>query len=139
MLYCKWLELTCNFSNQQSTVVTTIRELQETNRVLEANTTKTLEDMKFQLLELLQALDIKTPNKRGADTVDVDIPGKLEALSKEGKKVARQQEILASLRFSSIRVRHNAVKKANADTFEWIFRSSEVKFKEWLDSGSGIY
>jgi hypothetical protein len=95
--------------------------------------------MKFQLLEILQALDKKAPSMRGADTVDVDIPGKLEALSREGNKVARQQEILASLRFSSIRVRHNAVKKAHADTFEWIFRSSEVKFKEWLDSGNGIY
>jgi hypothetical protein len=140
-LYCKRLrlELTRDVSNQQSTVVSTIKELQETNNRLEANTTEKLEGLTSQLLEILQVLDNKPPDARREDIVDVDIPGKLEALSEEGKKVIRQQEILASLRFSTIKVRHNAVKKAHADTFDWIFKSSKVKVKEWLDSGTGIY
>lgn len=133
------LKLTREFSHQQSSVVTTIVELQETNTRLEANTTKNLDDLKSQLLEILRALDERPPNTRGADTANADIPAKLEALSEEGRNVARKQDILASLRFSSIKVRHNSVKKAHVDTFEWIFGSSKVKFKEWLDSGTGIY
>jgi hypothetical protein len=60
------------------------------------------------------------------------------------KEVA-EERILQSLLFPSIKARYSQVANAHVKTFEWIFKSPEdddqswSSFKEWLESGNGIY
>ncbi|KAH0536562.1 hypothetical protein FGG08_006570 [Glutinoglossum americanum] len=121
--------------NQQSTVLSTIRGLREANSRLESNTMDGLDDLKSQLIDFLRK---QAENGSGTDSLD-GLPAALQELAEEGKRVRRQQEILNSLCFKSIKVRQDAIKNAYADTFEWIFKSPQINFREWLYSGNGIY
>jgi hypothetical protein len=68
-------------------------------------------------------------------------------LAEESNRVARIQQILANLRFKSVKFRHGDIKYAHPETFKWIFSnvaSSKPErprspFCQWMESGSGIF
>lgn len=64
---------------------------------------------------------------------------KLDALFEEAKRVKRQQSVLRSLVFPSIKARHAAIKPSHAKTFDWIFSQSTSTFFKWLEAGQGVY
>jgi hypothetical protein len=108
----------------------TLKELVNENRLLDANTTQKLDDIKSRLINQMKSED--------AD-VFAGLPEYLKALAEEGETVRKQQKILRSLRFPSIKVRYEAIKPAYAETFKWVFRNDKSTFVNWLGSGSGIY
>lgn len=63
----------------------------------------------------------------------------LKTLTEESENVEKCQNILRSLRFPSIKVRHDLIKPAHAETFGWVFRNTSSTFNKWLLSGDGIY
>lgn len=117
--------------NEQSTILRILETLKEQNMFLEANTTQKLDNIRSGLL-----VEVESNNNTGGFA---GIGEALIALEKEAQIVKKQQDILRSLQFDRSRVRHDAVRKAHAETFEWIFQRSHSNFSEWLYSGKGIY
>lgn len=94
---------------------------------MEANTTSRLDDIFLQLRD------------QAADKDHYRIKDTLTALAQEGKAVSRQQILLQHLHFNSITLRHDAIKRAHAETFKWMFESPDSNFRDWLQSGQGVY
>ncbi|OCK82329.1 hypothetical protein K432DRAFT_349202 [Lepidopterella palustris CBS 459.81] len=72
----------------------------------------------------------------------------LSAVLQTSENLAAEQRILRSLRFDSMGARHSTIAEAHRKTFNWVFcqheASSEdpepqLKFKDWLENGSGFY
>jgi hypothetical protein len=103
---------------------------------LEASTMQKLDEIRTHLVELAtKERDARNDGMRNFAGLRTCIL----ALADEEMRVKKQQKILRSLYFYCIKVRHEAIKEAHAKTFEWIFQSSQSNFKEWLNSGEGIY
>lgn len=100
---------------------------------MEINTISKLEDLRSELCSALKQ------SAQAADDKDafVALSTKLLTLAQEGKKVATEQNILNSLRFEFMRIRHSNIKDATPKTFQWIYQHSN--FSKWLHSQSGIY
>lgn len=81
---------------------------------------------------------MQLPNAGDVDVLD-RLSSNLLALTEESKRVGRQQQILNSLCFNSIKFRHDSIEGPHADTFQWVFKSSESNFMTWLESQNGIY
>jgi len=73
---------------------------------------------------------------------------KLQEASVKGKESSASTSILNSLCFKSMNVRHSQITEAHRATFDWILDPPElpandpryhIKFKQWLQSGTGIY
>lgn len=62
---------------------------------------------------------------------------KTQMTNKEDQE--RAKEILESLYFPNVRLRHNTITEAHSDTFEWILSGKTSIFKEWLQSSGGIF
>ncbi|KAK5049488.1 hypothetical protein LTR84_004417 [Exophiala bonariae] len=112
---------------QQSILRSDIRLLRQQNDALEANTVSKLDDIVSRLSS--QAEDKSSP----AVTLG------LTALADTSEVVIRKQRVLRRLHFGSIRVRYDTVKLAHAETFKWIFENSHSNFRDWLQSGDGVY
>jgi len=62
-------------------------------------------------------------------------------------ELAKEQNILRSLRFESMNIRLSAIAEAHKKTFNWIFDAhsdaddprSQIKFRDWLKHGDGVY
>jgi hypothetical protein len=73
------------------------------------------------------------------------IPMPSSALVSLGEAQSVEIHLLLSLRFSSMRDRHDEIPKAHEKTFRWIFMDSSHKeapwsnFIDWLRTGEGIY
>lgn len=63
----------------------------------------------------------------------------LEALSAGLKKAERQETLIQSLLFPFLKKRHDEIPKAHQETFEWLFDSQRTGFKQWLETGQGVY
>lgn len=69
----------------------------------------------------------------------------LEKLMQEIREMEKDQELLLSLWFDSISIRHETLPKAHVDTFSWIFTGStpdhahQIRFVEWLRGSHSIY
>jgi len=97
---------------------------------LDANTTQRLDKITSQLQNLAKRSDVDD---------FATIFKNLRVLGDESKRAAKQQNILRSLRFRSIKTRQETIKKAYEKTFKWIFEDTNSDFIKWLESGNGIY
>ena len=78
------------------------------------------------------------------DNASSDLPGRLETLAAKVKAISKEQHILNSLHFWAMRMREASITEAHERTFEWILEDQpvscpQVKFKEWLNDGDGIF
>jgi hypothetical protein len=92
-----------------------------------------LDEIRSELFNNLKQPKGATDDKDAFTKVSI----KLSTLVQEGKKVATEQNILSSLQFEFMRMRHSNIKDATPKTFQWIYRHSE--FLNWLHSQSGTY
>lgn len=100
---------------------------------MEADTTSKLDEIRSELFNNLKQPKGATDDKNEFSKVSI----KLSTLVQEGKKVATEQNILNSLQFGFMRMRHSIIKDATPKTFQWIYRHSA--FLNWLHSQSGTY
>lgn len=63
--------------------------------------------------------------------------GQDRAMTKLETSVA--DRIVASLRFSDIRLRRDTIPSAHQRTFEWIFQAETSPFKDWLQSSESLF
>ncbi|CAG8953406.1 hypothetical protein HYFRA_00010154 [Hymenoscyphus fraxineus] len=123
-------------SHQNSTVLWTIRNLQDENRRLGFGSTSKLNEIMDHLVK--QAEQAKEAKEE--DSVDyAQLNENLKLLAEEGKRATKRQTILRRLCFSSIKVRHDLIKQAHTKTFTWIFDDLSSTFNKWLQSGDGMY
>ena len=70
---------------------------------------------------------------------------RLESLAAEGRQVANEERILRSLEFDEWRRRFNDVRRAHAQTFDWMLEDPEdslvppTGFRDWLRSSENIF
>lgn len=63
----------------------------------------------------------------------------LNGLTGTLKQVKRQEALLRSLQFASIRRRHGDIQEAHERTLEWLFDEKGTSFVSWLENGRGVY
>ena len=117
-------------SNQQSSIVSTLNSLGNND----------LNEMKSEILSAIQQSQSRKPPQNTSS----DLPGQLETLAARAKTLSKEQHILSGLHFWAMRMREASITEAHERTFEWIFEDQpvsgpQVKFKEWLGHGNGIY
>lgn len=122
--------LTIVCSNQQSSIVSTLNSLRNND----------LNEMKSEILSAVQQYQSREPPANTSN----DLPARLETLAVKVKALSKEQHILHGLHFWGMRMREVSITEAHARTFEWIFEDQpvlhpQVKFKEWLSHGNGIY
>ena len=124
------LLLTIICSNQQSSIVSTLNSLGNND----------LNEMKSEILSAIQQYQAK----KAPENTSNNLPERLETLAVKVKALSKEQHILNGLRFWAMRMREASIAEAHTRTFEWIFEDQpvlrpQVKFKEWLSHGNGIY
>ena len=117
-------------SNQQSSIVNTLNSLGNNG----------LNEMKSDILSAIQQSQSMKPPENASN----DLPRRLETLAAKVKALSKEQHILSGLHFWAMRMREASITEAHERTFEWIFGDQtvscpQVKFKEWLSHGNGIY
>ena len=122
--------LTMRCSNQQSSIVSTLNSLGNND----------LNEMKSEILSAIQQSQSRKPSENASN----GLPGRLETLAAKVKAVSKEQHILSGLHFWAMKMREASITEAHERTFEWIFEDQpvsgpQVKFKEWLNYGHGIY
>ncbi|KAF2793356.1 hypothetical protein K505DRAFT_337878 [Melanomma pulvis-pyrius CBS 109.77] len=76
-----------------------------------------------------------------------DLSQKLEDLDRNSRIVSKDQDLLKSLCFQTMRNRETKIPLAHTQTFEWIFEEPErnaegnrpASFMDWLISGDGVF
>lgn len=68
-----------------------------------------------------------------------DTVAQLSGLKSSFHQVKRQESLLRSLQFSSIRRRHGDIHEAHKRTLEWLFTNKGTNFASWLENGRGVY
>lgn len=72
----------------------------------------------------------------------------ISRLSGDLDELSRTYNVLRSLRFESMEVRHASINSAHKKTFEWIFQTedlqqndprSAITYASWLQNGDGVY
>ncbi|KAF2501406.1 hypothetical protein BU16DRAFT_569487 [Lophium mytilinum] len=122
--------------NNHSEVLSAIKTLCQTNERMKINATLQLDQLKADVIVALN----ERPQPFTSNTVVLDsLWQKLAALADAGKRVEREQRILASLIFDSMKQRQEKIKDAHEQTLAWIFRKPETGFMDWLKSENGIY
>ncbi|KAI1337287.1 hypothetical protein F5Y15DRAFT_158196 [Xylariaceae sp. FL0016] len=115
----------------------------------EASITERLRDIRVDIQALLEKLEVdikgdasQEPRSESAVSKDQSIQQVMtmfKSLQGETITAKKQQRLLTSLNFKSIRRRELTIKKAHAETFKWLFSPPTDDFAEWLRSGQGIY
>ena len=120
-----------------------LTEIQEKNlqNGLQSNTDIQDMSMRFQTIEAkITGLDY-------AESL-AGLRKELAQLSSRLASLSRDHQILQSLAFPSMTVRHSNIVDAHKRTFSWIFRShllpktdirSTIDFKSWLRRDEGVY
>jgi hypothetical protein len=108
---------------------------------MEINGRDNLLKLKFDILSTLEKLTLDADDREAIDRLSMQ----LSCMIEDGKRINREHQILQSLQFKSMTVRHSKIAAAHRKTFDWIFRnyaskdSCSIKFADWLRSGDGIY
>ena len=69
-----------------------------------------------------------------------DLRVELADLNARAVKLAKEQQILGSLRFKAMLARVSKIQDAHGDTFSWIFdRECDAGFGDWLRNDQGVY
>lgn len=116
---------------------------------MKANTLSELNSVQKRLDALFEQVptpkDARDPKKYTPDALNSlsayllrMLGPELCALSEEAIHVRRQQKVLRSLWYETIKSRQLAIKEAHLNTFRWAL-SESCDFTRWLQSGQGIY
>ena len=122
--------LTIICSNQQSSIVSTLNSLRNND----------LNEIKSEILCAIQ----QSQSRKPPENISNDLPGRLETLAAKVKALSKEQHILSGLHFWTMKMREASITEAHERTFQWIFEDQpvsrpQVKFKDWLRYGNGIY
>ncbi|KAI0151857.1 hypothetical protein GGR57DRAFT_470563 [Xylariaceae sp. FL1272] len=126
-----------------------MRDLDASNASLEANTTQHMDLVQKEMGKISQAIPRETAVMALTDPgvfssivphlQKLHINDQLLGYQQEMLNAQKQQLLLKSLRFSEIGTRHKSIEPAHQETFKWIFDRCRHSFRDWLETGKGIY
>jgi hypothetical protein len=103
------------------------------------NTSEQLQELKTAVTELKEFAQSNRSTK---------VLAAMEDVVGIGDQIATEQNVLGSLQFESMRMRHTNIAEAHSKTFDWIFDASredphksrpKIHFLEWLRSRNGMF
>ncbi|KAF8862787.1 hypothetical protein BDZ45DRAFT_183438 [Acephala macrosclerotiorum] len=133
------LRLANDLNNQSSEINNQIRNLALSYDQMGVNCDFRLAELKDELLKTIKIKAQEDQESLG------NLGTQLRSFMADGNKLARQENVLGSLAFKTMAVRHSRIIEPHTKTFDWIFTdssnksSSPTKFSLWLRQGSGIY
>ncbi|KAI9795146.1 MAG: hypothetical protein M1816_000168 [Peltula sp. TS41687] len=118
--------------NQYSTIVSAIQDLTRRNEEMEIRSLSNLDQLRSSLAEATE--------KQGQATTSLnDLSLKLLLLVEGATKLEKQQKVIDSLCFKSLKKRQDDIVDVHKETLRWIFDKSHTTFTKWLESENGIY
>ncbi|KAI1153726.1 hypothetical protein F4825DRAFT_473754 [Nemania diffusa] len=110
------------------------------NRRLQAHRTDEVTQLKTMFNDLFE--DIIGHQSREDKSRSQIVAALLDATGR-GSRLSMEQFILEQLRFDTIDDRHDLIRDAHGDTFNWLFNTTErhspATFNDWLTSEDSIY
>lgn len=114
-----------------------IANLIEQNRRLEINRAHELERLKTEILAASKSWRPRFSHSPPDDAIK-EMSSKLLDWVEQAAVLRREQAIIQSLRFDGMLHRRQEIPNAHKNTFQWVFKP-DLHFKEWLETGDGIY
>ncbi|KAK4442845.1 hypothetical protein QBC34DRAFT_363014 [Podospora aff. communis PSN243] len=151
-----------------------LRSLSSMNQRLELQNNKNLASLRLEVLDAIKKLasesdDVETDGDGRIDeyfrhqhdnSADLGPPGYQPAaissdinaavsvmsqLVREAESVRSDLELLRTLYFSKLQVRHRKIEPAHAKTFQWVYRDrvpgqqQPIRFRQWLRNENGLF
>ncbi|CAM1511757.1 Fc.00g092700.m01.CDS01 [Cosmosporella sp. VM-42] len=131
--------LLAHISNQQTGLEMAMMSLMEQNRKLEITRTDDIRRLKTDILAAIPSIEL-LQEKASLHQRDQSLQISSKLLDWCGKvnDLTKEQTIINSLRFDGMLHRQNEISDAHKDTFQWI-NDPSLHFRQWLESGEGIY
>lgn len=106
---------------------------------METNQAQKIDDLTTSMTSLHQS--VQGLAATASNALDLgDLRTELANVSARAVKLAKEQEILGSLRFKAMSARVSKIQEAHGDSFSWIFNPKcDAGFAEWLRSDQGVY
>lgn len=121
-------------SDQQSETAKAVMDVCNESRNLRIHTAEALDNARSEIIE-----EIRQMRKKN-ETNDFFLTAvKMIGFGEAGMRAPKEQTILRSLHFSTIKVRFEEIKSAHARTFEWAYIDTKIHLKPWLETEGGIF
>ncbi|KAJ3479449.1 hypothetical protein NLG97_g8318 [Lecanicillium saksenae] len=124
-------------SRQQAGLEVAMTNLLDQNFALQMNRAEELMQLRRERMVVSQSLHLllgaKSPDYSTKETAS-----KLLGWVEQVAFIEREQNIIQSLRFDGMLHRRDEIQVAHKHTFQWVFEP-RLHFKEWLETGEGIY
>ena len=125
-----------NYRQNHSKVIKAIQGLDQRQDQLEAHSVKRFDDLRKEILDAISAKDHTPP----IQVVAIDqLAPKLGAFTTIAKEMEKQQMVLESLMFDSMKEREEIIKESYVSTLDWIFTSHKTPLLKWLTTEGGIF
>ncbi|KAK3678944.1 hypothetical protein LTR78_001397 [Recurvomyces mirabilis] len=126
--------------NQQSRLASALRHHVEVSENLKLGMKKDLEDAKRELVGSISEVQTATSQiETEIDDWGQLLLTKMDAMSDVANRIATSKDLLDSLHFTEMPMRHIQIPVAYADTNSWIFEAENGPFRNWLEASSGIF
>lgn len=148
----------------QSSVLAEVQKAKDDRRKKQANPNLLRKDVEEMLV--FESQQVQASINASNNFIPEDLIELISRIREEGPKFESDLEFLGSLYFPGIKARHNGIKDAHSNTFEWILMDNPIEleahldqpsrtvdnigmsemprkdpytFSTWLESGSGIF
>ncbi|KAL1640455.1 hypothetical protein SLS58_006953 [Diplodia intermedia] len=121
-------------SDQQSDIAKNVAEICNENRNLRIYTTNALDTTKSEIID-----EIRQLKKQDGDHDPFMTALRMARFGDAGIRAPKEQAIIRSLHFTTIKVRFEEIKPAHASTFEWAFNDEKLHLRHWLEAEAGIF
>lgn len=140
--------LLTHISGKQSGLEKVMIDLVEQNRKLEMSRTDELQYLKSEVAETIALIPPIQAQKSSEslsheaieetqDTLE-QISSKLLSWAWRARVFRSEQAIIESLRFEGMLHRHSDIANAHHHSYKWVHKQN-LHFKQWLESGEGLY
>jgi hypothetical protein len=128
--------------NEQSGIHTWLHDVMRTSTQIQTDNVEALHQVKTEIVELAEthrrAFDSnKVDMAENTDLILQSVLGALHSVNEKGSDFARCQNILASLTFEQMPMRHFNIPETYADTFAWVLE--DYPFRPWLEGSDGTF
>ncbi|KAL0264955.1 hypothetical protein SLS55_000909 [Diplodia seriata] len=121
-------------SDQQSDIARKVAEICNENIDLRIYTANALDTTKSEIIG-----EIRQLKKQDGDHDHFMTALRMARFGDAGIRAPKEQAIIRSLHFRTIKVRFEEIKPAHASTFEWAFNDEELHLRRWLEAEAGIF
>ncbi|KAJ9614088.1 hypothetical protein H2200_002224 [Cladophialophora chaetospira] len=137
------LHLVSDLSNQQHTILANVNKLHEESELMHVDVNRQLCGITSAMVSVQFSLNNQS-NQNDSNLIQQA----LQVSSSAATDLARELEILRSLRYRSMEVRHSMIAEAYRKTFDWIFNTeflptqdlrAKIGLSNWLSSKEGIF